>query len=289
MVGLLGQKFGMTQIFDENGNDIPVTILECGPCTVTQVKTKYKDGYSAIQLGYQEKRENKTKKPELGHFKKNNLTPKKSLREFRTEQVEDVKVGDTFRVNNFEEGDIVDVLGTSIGKGYQGVVKRHGFSGGERRHGSKFGREPGSIGHSATPSRVFKGTKLPGQLGNKQVTVQNLKIVKVDLENNLLLVKGNVPGFAGNLLTVKNSIKKGKEKSWLIYKEEEVKEEVKDVEEKPVETKEEPKIEEVATPSEAPKEAKAKVKEEPKAEKSSKSEPKAEVKKESKEEGDKKE
>ncbi len=255
MVGLLGRKFGMTQIYDENGNDIPVTVLEVGPCVVTDIRTSEKDGYSAVQLGYREKKEKNVKKPVLGQFRKNKIEPKQILREFRTDKAESVEIGSKVVVSTFEAGDYVDVTGSSIGKGYQGVVKRHGFSGGERRHGSKFGREPGSIGMSATPARVFKGTKLPGQMGNKRVTVQNVKVLQVDIENNLLIVKGQVPGVEGGFVSVNNSVKKGnQDKVWKLYEEPKV-EEVVEVKEEVQETsKEDLKQEHVKTKVEEQKE-----------------------------------
>ncbi len=205
----------MTSVFDQQGKRVPVTVIEAGPCKVTSIRSKEKEGYSAIQLGYEDIREKLVNKPKKGFFAKNKIEAKRFLREFRTEKAEGIEVGTELRVDNFHLGDFVDVSGISIGKGFQGVVKRHGYSGGPASHGAKTGRRPGSIGMCATPARVLKGTKLPGQMGNKRVTVQNMKVVGVDLEHNLMTVKGSIPGAEGSFLIIQNSIKKGlKDKAW---------------------------------------------------------------------------
>ena len=206
----------MTQIFDEEGQAIPVTLLEVGPCVIAALRTQEKDGYMAVQLGFVEKKETRVSKPLLGYFKKIQVTPKQFLREIRTESLEGLKVGDQLRVDLFEIDDYVDVEGVSIGKGFQGVVKRHHFKGGAKSHGSMFGRVAGSIGASSFPSRVVKGMRMPGQLGNRQATIQNLKVVKVDLENNLLAVRGGVPGSEGSCLLIRTSLKRGKAKTWKV-------------------------------------------------------------------------
>lgn len=217
MIGLLGRKFGMTQIFDKNGNNVPVTVIEAGPCLVTAVRTKEKHGYSAIQIGFSDIVEKKVNKAKLGQFKKSSLAPKKYLKEIRTEKIDGIKLGDKLSAGTFQAGDYIDVSGVSIGKGFQGVVKRHHFVGGKRSHGSMFGRVPGSIGASSFPSRVFKGMKAAGHMGNGKVTLQNVEVVDVDAEKNLLLVRGQVPGFEGQLLVIKNSKKLGKkDKKWVV-------------------------------------------------------------------------
>ena len=226
MIGLLGRKIGMTQIFDSEGHSVPVTVLQVGPCVVTQLKTKEKDGYTAVQLGFGDREEKRTSKPILGFFKKRGLLPKRFVREIRTDKIEGLKVGQELKVDHFEVGEYVDIEGTSIGKGFQGVVKRHHFRGGPKSHGSMFGRVAGSIGASSFPSRVVKGMRMPGQMGNQKVTVQNLKVVKVDSENHLLLVKGAVPGTETRYLVVRTALKKAKKKGWKTGKETEKKEEV---------------------------------------------------------------
>ena len=207
MKAIIGKKVGMTQIFDEQGKVIPVTAIEAGPCTVVQVKTVETDGYNAIQLGFGDVKEHKVIKPVKGHYTKSKLTPKKHLREFRVETVEDVKVGDELKVDTFEAGDKLDIQGTSKGKGFQGVIKRHGQSRGPMGHGSMYHRRPGSMGPTSTPGRVFKGKKLPGHMGHETVTIQNLEVVRVDLDKNVVLVKGSVPGNKGSILKIKNSVK----------------------------------------------------------------------------------
>ena len=204
---IIGKKIGMTQIFDEKGVVIPVTVIEAGPCTVTQVKTVETDGYNSIQLGFGEVKEKRVNKPIKGHFAKSKLGLKKHLREFRTEGEPDVKVGDEIKLDVFAEGDKIDVQGTSKGKGFQGVIKRHGQSRGPMGHGSMYHRRPGSMGSTSTPGRVFKGKKLPGHMGCETVTIQNLDIVKVDTDKNVLLIKGSVPGAKGAILKIKKSVK----------------------------------------------------------------------------------
>ena len=214
MIGLLGRKIGMTQLFDEEGRQIPVTVLEAGPCVVTQVKTQAKDGYNAVQLGFGRKKEKRTSRPLIGHFKKAGVSPVQFLREIRTDELGSLKAGQALDVDQFEVGEYVDVEGPSIGKGFQGVVKRHHFKGGPKSHGSMFCRVAGSIGASSFPSRVIKGVRMPGHMGNEQVTVQNLKVVKVDPENHLLVVRGPVPGTEANCLVIRTSLKRGKPKRW---------------------------------------------------------------------------
>ena len=204
---LIGKKLGMTQIFDENGVVIPVTVIEAGPCVVAQVKTLEKDGYEAIQLGFGEVKEKKVNKPEKGHFTKANIKPLKHLREFKLDSIEGIKVGDELKADIFAVGDKIDVQGTSKGKGFQGVIKRHGQSRGPMGHGSMYHRRPGSMGPTSTPGRVFKGKKLPGHMGHVTVTIQNLDIVKVDMDKNVLLVKGSVPGAKGAILKIKSAVK----------------------------------------------------------------------------------
>jgi large subunit ribosomal protein L3 len=204
--GILGRKVGMTQIFAENGDLIPVTVIEAAPNVVLQKKTNETDGYEAIQLGFDDKREKLSNKPEKGHVAKAETAPKRFIREFRGVDVAGYEVGQEVKVDTFAEGDIVDITGVSKGKGFQGVIKRHGFSRGPMSHGSRFHRAPGSLG-AVDGQRVFKGKKLPGRTGGDTVTIQNLEIVRVDAERNLLLVKGNVPGARKSLITVKSAIK----------------------------------------------------------------------------------
>ena len=206
---ILGRKVGMTQIFDENGKAIPVTVIEAGPCTVVQVKTKDTDGYEAIQLGFGEVKEKNLIRPIKGHFTKANVTPKKHLREFRLEEIS-YNVGDEIKADIFKSGETVDVTGTTKGKGFQGVIKRHGQSRGPMGHGSMYHRRPGSMGSTSTPGRVYKGKNLPGHMGVETVTVQNLEIVKVDIDKNVLLIKGSVPGNKGAILKIRDSVKSAK-------------------------------------------------------------------------------
>ena len=208
MSGLLGKKVGMTSLFDANGKQIPCTVIEAGPCVVTQVKTIEKDGYEAIQLAFGEKKESRTTKPMRGHFAKANTTPKKYLAEFsRFEEGSKKAFGEVLDVTVFQEGEFVDVVGTSKGKGFQGAIKRHGQSRGPMGHGSKFHRHAGSNGACSDPSKVFKGKKMPGQMGNVTVTIQNLEVVRVDAENNVILVKGAVPGPKKSLVVLKEAVK----------------------------------------------------------------------------------
>ncbi len=204
--GILGRKIGMTQIFSEEGKLIPVTVVQANPNVVLQVKTVETDGYEAVQLGFDDKREKLATKPELGHAAKAETAPKRFTREFRSLTVTDHQVGQEVKVDTFAEGDLVDVTGTSKGKGFQGVIKRHGHSRGPMAHGSRYHRRPGSMG-SIAANRVLKGKKLPGQTGGTTVTVQNLEIVKVDVERNVLLVKGNVPGAKKALVMVRSAVK----------------------------------------------------------------------------------
>jgi len=223
MKGILGKKIGMTQVFTEEGKLIPVTVIEIEPNIVTQIKTVEKDGYDAIQLGTQTIRESLSNKPKLGHTKKANTEPKRFLREIRGVNVNDYTLGQTIGVDIFEAGEIVDVTGTSKGKGFQGVIKRHNQSTGPMGHGSQYHRGVGSLG-TMRPMHVLKGKKLPGQMGNVKRTVQNLEIVQIDMENNCILVKGNVPGAKKSLVVIKTAVKKPNEKNekanLISYKEE---------------------------------------------------------------------
>ena len=208
--GIIGRKVGMTQIFDEKGNVIPVTAIETEGNIVAQIKTVETDGYQSVQLGYGDVKDKHINKPEAGHFAKAKLPNKKHLREFRLDSVENYKVGDEVKVDIFEAGEKVDIQGTSKGKGFQGVIKRHGQHRGPMGHGSMYHRRPGSMGATSTPGRVFKGKKLPGHMGKVTVTIQNLEIVKVDTDKNVLLVKGSVPGPKGAILKVKSTVKASK-------------------------------------------------------------------------------
>jgi large subunit ribosomal protein L3 len=221
MVGLIGKKVGMSRIFDEDGRQIPVTVLEVGPCFVTALRTKEKNGYQAVQLGFDGVKEKKLSKPKLGSFKKLGLSPLNIRREFRTDNLENLTVGSQLGVENFEAGDYVDITGTSIGKGFQGVVKRLGYKGGASQgHGSMFGRVPGGIGSSAggrgCRKKVRKGKGLPGHMGDVRVCVQNVKVVKVDADKNLLVLKGSVPGFEGGYLMIQTALKRGKKNAWKV-------------------------------------------------------------------------
>ncbi len=203
MPGLLGKKIGMTSVFSAEGKNVPCTVIEVGPCVVTQIKTVEVDGYEAVQVGFEDKKEKHTNKPEMGHFKKAGVTPKRHLAEFKGFETE-YKLGDVISIDLFAEDDFVDVVGTSKGKGYQGVVKRHGFGGvGQTTHGQHNRlRAPGSIGACSYPARVFKGTRMAGQTGNERVTVQNLQVLKVIPEHNLLMIKGSVPGCKGSIVII---------------------------------------------------------------------------------------
>ncbi len=207
---ILATKVGMTQIFNEDGVLTPVTVLQAGPCVVTQVKTVENDGYSAVQVGFVDKREKLVNKPLKGHFDKAGVSYKRYVREFKLEDAEGYAVAQEIKADVFTAGDKIDATAISKGKGFQGAIKRHGQSRGPMAHGSKFHRHAGSNGSASDPSKVFKGKKMPGQMGNKQVTIQNLEVVKVDAENNLLLVKGAVPGPKKSLVKIKESVKSGK-------------------------------------------------------------------------------
>jgi large subunit ribosomal protein L3 len=215
MKGLLGKKLGMTQIFDDRGEVIPVTVIEAGPCYVTQMKTLERDGYMAVQLGFEEVKSSRLNRPKLGHLAKNDLPPLRYLREFRVDDLSDLAEGQKLDASIFGVGDRVDVVGNSKGRGFAGVVKRHGFSGGPKTHGqSDRLRAPGAISAGSTPGRVFKGVRMAGRMGNERVTVQNLEVVMVDPERNLLAVRGAVPGTRNGLLIVrearKTSVSKGR-------------------------------------------------------------------------------
>ena len=203
MPGLIGKKIGMTSVFSADGKNVPCTVIEAGPCVVTQVKTVNVDGYEALQLGFQEKKDKHTTKPMAGHFRKAGVKPQRHLAEFKGFE-EEHKAGDTLTVELFAENDFVDVVGKSKGKGFQGVVKRHGFGGvGQRTHGQDDRlRAPGSIGACSYPAKVFKGMRMAGQMGNKRCTIQNLQVIKVLPENNLLVVKGSVPGSKGSIVLI---------------------------------------------------------------------------------------
>jgi large subunit ribosomal protein L3 len=199
---LIGKKVGMTQIFNEDGTVTPVTVLEAGPCTVITKKTVQSDGYDAVQLGYGSIKSYKIKKPNLGHFKKNNTDSFKVLKEFKNIAIDSINIGDVFNVSLFDKLKSVCITGISKGKGFQGVVKRWGFKGGKDTHGSNFHRAPGSIGQSSYPSKVFKGLRMPGHMGSHKNTVLNLKIVRIDADSNLLFVRGAVPGANGNIVYI---------------------------------------------------------------------------------------
>lgn len=210
MKKILGKKIGMTQIFEEDGRVIPVTVVEAGPLKVVQIKTMEKDGYNSIQIGYVDIKEKKINKPLKGHFDKAQVEYKKYLREFRVDNPEKYEIGQEIKADVFESGDRVDVVGISKGKGTQGPVKRHGHGRGPETHGSKYHRAVGAMAAASYPGRVLKGKKMSGHMGNQRVTVENLEIVRVDAEKNLLLIKGAVPGPKGGLLTIKESVKVSK-------------------------------------------------------------------------------
>jgi large subunit ribosomal protein L3 len=205
MEGILGRKVGMTQIYVEDGTAIPVTVIKAGPCLVVQVKTAESDGYEAVQIGLVEDKPAKPNQPMGGHFKKAGVAPVRKVEEFRLDSGEEVKAGDEVKASMFAEKDYVDVVGTSKGKGYQGVMKRHHFRGGRGSHGSMFHRAPGSIGSSAYPSRVFKGMRMAGRMGGDQVTTKNLQIVKVDADLNLIYVRGSVPGPISGYVAIRRA------------------------------------------------------------------------------------
>jgi large subunit ribosomal protein L3 len=202
MPGLIGKKIGMTSVFSADGKNIPCTVIEVGPCVVTQVKTAAVDGYNALQLGFEEQKEKHATQPELGHFKKAGVTPKRHLAEFKFDG--EYNLGDTITVDIFNESDFVDIVGVSKGKGYQGVVKRHGFGGvGQSTHGQHNRlRAPGSVGACSYPAKVFKGMRMAGQMGNQRVTVQNLQVLKVIAEHNVLMIKGSIPGSKGSIVLI---------------------------------------------------------------------------------------
>jgi large subunit ribosomal protein L3 len=202
VVGLLGNKIGMTQIFDESGNIIPVTILKVGPCVVTQIKTQEKDGYDSIQIGYGNVSSKSLTQPELGHLQKSNIQPLKYLKEFRINEDCEFEIGQVLNVDSFLPGQLVNVRGKSIGKGFSGLQKRHNFNRGPMTHGSKNHRAPGSIGMGTTPGRVLPGKKMSGQLGNKITTIKKLKVIQTNSDENILVIKGSVPGKPGNLLSI---------------------------------------------------------------------------------------
>ena len=204
---ILATKVGMTQIFNDEGVLIPVTVLQAGPCVVTQVKTQENDGYEAVQVGFAEKREKLVNKPEKGQFDKAGVSCKRYVREFKFENAAEYELGQEIKADIFAAGDHIDATAISKGKGFQGAIKRHGQSRGPMAHGSKYHRHAGSNGACSDPSKVFKGKKMPGQMGHVKVTVQNLEVVRVDAENNLLLVKGSVPGPKKSLVTIKESVK----------------------------------------------------------------------------------
>ena len=201
-IGLLGNKIGMTQIFDETGNIIPVTILKVGPCVVTHIKTKLKDGYDSIQIGYGNISNKLLNQPKLGHFQKSNIQPLKYLKEFKINDQDEFEIGQVLNVESFSPGQFVNVKGKTVGKGFSGLQKRYNFSRGPMTHGSKNHRAPGSIGMGTTPGRVLPGKKMAGQLGNKTTTIKKLKVIQINLEENILIIKGSVPGKPGNLLKI---------------------------------------------------------------------------------------
>nr|YP_009028792.1 ribosomal protein L3 [Asterionellopsis glacialis]AGH28339.1 ribosomal protein L3 [Asterionellopsis glacialis] len=201
-IGLLGNKIGMTQIFDESGNIIPVTILKVGPCVITQIKSTLKDGYNSIQIGYGNVSGKSLNQPKLGHLQKSNLQPLKYLKEFRVNEIEEFEIGQVLNVDSFSTGQLVNIRGKSIGKGFSGLQKRYNFTRGPMTHGSKNHRAPGSIGMGTTPGRVLPGKKMAGQLGNKMITVKKLNVIQINLNENILVVKGSVPGKPGNLLSI---------------------------------------------------------------------------------------
>lgn len=201
-LGILGNKIGMTQIFDEAGNIIPVTILKVGPCVITQVKSTLKDGYNSVQIGYGNISSKSLNQPKLGHLQKSNIQPLKYLKEFRLDTTDNFEIGQVLKVDTFSTGQLVNIRGKSIGKGFSGLQKRYSFTRGPMTHGSKNHRAPGSIGMGTTPGRVLPGKKMAGQLGNKMITVQKLKVIQTNISENILVVKGSVPGKPGNLLSI---------------------------------------------------------------------------------------
>ncbi|MBR2588003.1 MAG: 50S ribosomal protein L3 [Bacilli bacterium] len=278
MKGILGLKRGMTQVFDQDGKLTPVTVVEVTPNVVTQIKTKANDGYDAIQLGFDEKREKLANKPSVGHTSKANTTPKRFFKEIRGVNIEDYALGQEIKADIFTRGEVIDVTGTTKGKGFQGVIKRHGQQRGPMGHGSHYHRRPGSMG-TMRPMRVFKGKKLPGHMGTNVVTIQNLEVIMVDVENNVILVKGNIPGPKNGLVLIRSAVKhpnKINERpeliSWTVEEVEtpetaveeniEPKEEVTEVTEETTEEKKETSEEVVAEETEEPKEETPKKEEE---------------------------
>ena len=205
--GIVGKKLGMTQLFDANGNVVPVTVIEAGPCVISQKKTAENDGYEAVQIGYGDLKASKVNKPQKGHFQKGDVAPKKVLREFRFDDISTYSVGDTIKCDVFEQGDKIDVIGTSKGHGYTGAIQRWNQHTGPMAHGSKYHRGVGSLSANSDPSRVFKNKHMAGQYGGDRVTVQNLEVVKVDAERNLLMIKGAIPGANGSLVMVRDAVK----------------------------------------------------------------------------------
>jgi len=208
MKGIIGKKLGMTSVYDEAGTAIPVTVIEAGPCVVVQQKNNEKEGYSAVQLGFEDQKEQRLNKPEAGHFKKAGVSAKRILREIHVDESAEVAVGDVINAGAFEEVNFVDIIATGKGRGFQGVVKRYNFGGGRASHGGGWIRRTGSIGMCEFPGRVFKGKKMPGHMGDKRVTTQNLKVIQVRPEENLILVKGSVPGATGGIVVIKEALKK---------------------------------------------------------------------------------
>ena len=202
VVGLLGNKIGMTQIFDESGNIIPVTILKVGPCVITQIKTELKDGYDSIQIGYGNISAKSLNQPELGHLQKSNIQPLKYLKEFRVDETSEFSTGQILDISSFSPGQLVNIRGKTVGKGFSGLQKRHNFARGPMSHGSKNHRLPGSIGMGTSPGRVLPGKKMAGQLGNKITTIKKLKVIQINSDENILVIKGSVPGKPGNLLSI---------------------------------------------------------------------------------------
>jgi large subunit ribosomal protein L3 len=207
--GIIGRKLGMTQVFGEGGNVVPITVVEAGPCAIVQIKTKEKEGYNALQLGFSKKKPHRVNRPRAGHFQKSGTGPYYVLKEFHVDEIGEYTVGQEITLKNFRVGDFIDVIGTSKGRGFSGVIKRHGFKGFPAGHGThEYFRHGGSVGSSATPSRTFKGIKMPGHFGNSQVTVQNLTIADIKLEQNLLLIKGAVPGATNSIVIIKEAKKR---------------------------------------------------------------------------------
>ncbi len=209
MQGLIGKKLGMTQVYDDNGHHVPVTVIQVGPCVVLQRKITARDGYEAIQLGYLEQKEHRVSKPQLGHIKKSGTTPKRFVKEFRVTADHAAKEGDSISVDVFEGVKFVDVLGVTKGRGFQGVMKRHNMAGQPAAHGHTMHRRPGSIGMRTTPGRIFKNKRMPGHMGNVNITVQNLKVVQVRKDDHAILVYGAIPGPTGSIVVVRKAIKKG--------------------------------------------------------------------------------